>query len=98
MSVKCNKTDCERTWDRDPVLEVACPSCSAVVGVKCRRPSGWTGNFVGSHKARDLLALEEGYYGECPSGRCPETPAEHEAMGKEEPAPDGQATLEEAGL
>jgi hypothetical protein len=70
MSAFCQRDGCSKTWDRDPVLEVACPSCSADVGVKCRRPSGHGGNFVHPHDKRDLLADAEGHYGECPKGIC----------------------------
>jgi hypothetical protein len=40
----------------------------------CRRPSGhlvWHSQGRGWHKDRDLKALDEGAYGICPSGRCP---------------------------
>lgn len=73
VTVRCRKSGCQRTWDRDPCREVECPTCGANVGARCQRPSGHSGNFVSFHKARDLKALEEGHYGECPSGRCPET-------------------------
>jgi len=33
---------------------------------------------VKPHKARDLKALEEGHYGECPLGTCPSTLGEIE--------------------
>ena len=71
----CQKSGCTKSWDRDPVLEVSCPKCEADVGDSCKRPSGhqvWNG-FGRFHKARDLKALEEGAYGECPMGRCPES-------------------------
>lgn len=69
--VSCNKNGCQKTWSRDPCLEVKCPDCGAGVGERCKRPSGWSGPFVKFHKERDLLALEEGHYGECPKGVCP---------------------------
>lgn len=97
MTTHCQKDGCPRTWDRDPAVEVACPTCSADVGVKCRRPSGHGGNFVHPHAKRDLLALEEGHYGECPSGRCSQSLAEVGVSKKEEPAPAGQLTLGEVG-
>lgn len=37
MSISCN--NCGEEWPRDPRLEVACPTCQAPVGQKCRRPS-----------------------------------------------------------
>jgi hypothetical protein len=76
MSVSCRKTGCEKTWSRDPCLEVDCPQCGAVVGQRCRRPSGWSGPFVEYHRDRDLLALKEGAYGVCPLGECPDSLAE----------------------
>lgn len=62
MSASCNR--CGETWDRDPALEVDCPTCSAEVGQKCRRPSGWEAPI---HHDRDRLALQqvEGYE-QCP--------------------------------
>lgn len=73
----CNKNGCEKTWERDPIIEVGCPQCGADPGVKCKRPSGhdaWDqGNALpkGVHKIRDMQALKEGAYGKCPLGRCP---------------------------
>lgn len=76
MTVSCNRDGCDRTWSRDPVLEIKCPTCSAAVGAKCKRPSGHGGNFVHPHAARDRLAVEEGHYGACPLGICAETLAD----------------------
>lgn len=70
MAVRCNKPGCEKSWPRAPVLEVACPTCAAPVGVKCKRPSGhrvWGGQ---PHAKRDLLADELGHYGPCPLRQC----------------------------
>ena len=61
---------CDHHWDRDPVLEVACPVCKQKVGSPCvsRAPSGHvkSGAFQGlqpwGHDERDLLAAEEGKY------------------------------------
>ncbi|WP_443029628.1 zinc finger domain-containing protein [Sphingomonas sp. TX0522] len=64
------KPGCERSWPRDPVLEVRCPDCAAPIGVRCRRPSGHSGPFVGLHASRDLLADRQGAYGACPLGTC----------------------------
>lgn len=66
----CQKPGCQKSWIRDPVLEVPCPDCKAPVGVGCRRPSGWSGPFVELHAARDILADREGKYGPCPLGLC----------------------------
>ena len=62
MPVQC-KT-CHQIWPRDPILEVACPTCRAPIGRRCKRPSGHDAGNV--HAARDLLAMERvpGY------GRC----------------------------
>ena len=85
----CQKKGCDRSWDQDPVFMVACPSCEAGPGEKCKRPSGhpvwnpgWPGLPKGAHPERDLKALEEGKYGACPTGKCPETPDELEAKKK----------------
>lgn len=67
MTVPCGRRQCGKTWPRDPALEVACPSCPAKVGQRCRRPSGH-GVFGGEpHDARDILAYRAGHYG----GPCP---------------------------
>lgn len=71
--VHCNL--CPKTWPRDPVLEVACPTCRVGVGQRCRRPSEHSVPFGGFHAARDLLAAAEGHYGVCPVGRCRNHPA-----------------------
>lgn len=71
--VHCNL--CPKTWPRDPVLEVACPTCNVGVGQPCRRPSEHTLPFGDFHVARDLLAAAEGHYGHCPFGRCRNHPA-----------------------
>lgn len=73
MTARCRREGCDRTWDRDPCFEVACPQCGADVGDRCVRPSGWSGPFVTWHKDRDLLALEEGHYGACPLDICAES-------------------------
>lgn len=66
----CRNTSCGLTWPRDPVLEVACPTCTAPIGIGCKRPSGHSGPFVELHAERDLLADREGKYGPCPLGLC----------------------------
>lgn len=78
MSVSCNRDGCDRTWPRDPVLEIRCPTCDADIGMKCKRPSGHGGNFVHPHAARDRLAVADGYYGGCALGICAETLADME--------------------
>lgn len=76
MSAHCRKAGCEKTWSRDPCLEVDCPKCVASVDQRCHRPSGWSGPFVDYHRDRDLLALRKGAYGECPLGKCPDSLAD----------------------
>ena len=68
--VVCLKPNCDRSWPRDPVLEVPCPTCQAEVGQVCRRPSGhptWQGT---PHADRDIAADRGGHYGVCPTARC----------------------------
>ncbi len=74
---------CDKEIDPDPVFQVDCPTCEAEAGEKCKRPSGhpvwdpqWGGLPKGAHPKRDLKALDEGAYGSCPLGRCPESLAE----------------------
>ncbi|MCX8571169.1 hypothetical protein [Aminobacter sp. MET-1] len=66
----CRKPGCDRSWPRDPALEVACPDCRAKIGAPCKRPSGHPLFAHGVHGARDLAADAAGQYGVCPSGRC----------------------------
>jgi hypothetical protein len=68
--VFCRREGCGKRWARDPVLEVACPSCQAGVGSPCRRPSEhqtWGGQ---PHAERDIAADKAGHYGPCPLGWC----------------------------
>lgn len=66
MTVKCST--CRQEWERDPALEVICPTCRAEVGRGCQRPSGHSGPFVEIHKERDVLAMQEiPGYGKCPA-------------------------------
>lgn len=97
--LKCQKDGCDRSWDQDPVFMVGCPSCEAGPGEKCKRPSGhpvwnpgWSGLPKGAHPKRDLKALEEGKYGTCPTGKCPDTLDELDAKKKRE----AQACLSES--
>lgn len=66
MTVRCSR--CGQEWPREPALEVPCPTCHAPVGVRCRRPSGHGGNFVGLHPARDREAMHQGFLAPCPMG------------------------------
>jgi hypothetical protein len=86
--LSCNVPGCDRTWDRDPCLEVECPTCNAPVGRICRQPSGHnTWNAWGRfHDARDLAADKAGAYGPCPFGRCGNAP------GAQPPEPEAEAT------
>ncbi len=52
MTVSCKL--CGEEWNRDPALEVECPSCLAPIGVRCRRPSQ---HSCPIHVTRDRLAL-----------------------------------------
>lgn len=90
----CTHAGCDRSWSRDPVLEVARPDCGAGIGVRCRRPSGHSGPFVELHVARDLLADRVAAYGPCPLGRCGASraaPAEHFALFSDLVAPSDPA-------
>lgn len=75
----CNREVCNRTWPRDPCVEVTCPTCGAEPGVLCKRGSGhvvWTqgkGLPRGIHGARHNAALAAGAYGSCPLGICKES-------------------------
>jgi hypothetical protein len=68
MKTSCDT--CGQHYDRDPVLEVACPCCDASVGRPCvsRRPSehvhstAFSGLPSWGHDVRDLLAAAEGHY------------------------------------
>ncbi len=70
MTVKCLKPGCCKTWPRDPVLEVKCPTCGAEPGRRCKRPSEHTVWGGEPHPERDRLADRLGHYGPCPFGRC----------------------------
>lgn len=69
-SVRCVKAGCDRTWPRDPALEVPCPTCQARAGAKCKRPSGHSAWQHWVHAERDLAAEAAGHYGQCPLGVC----------------------------
>ena len=62
--VTCSR--CGQEWPRDPALEVACPSCPALIGKRCKRGSGH--NVWGNqpHASRDRLAMERGFMKKCP--------------------------------
>lgn len=65
----CQVPGCGKSWPRDPVLDVDCPTCPAKAGARCRRPSEHPvpGGF---HPERDLAADAAGAYGPCPLNRC----------------------------
>jgi hypothetical protein len=71
-AVHCQSAGCGKSWARDPILEIKCPTCAAPIGVACKRPSGhrpWGahGRFC---PARDLAADAAGHYGPCPLTYC----------------------------
>jgi len=74
MTACCMKAGCNKTWPRDPCLEVECPTCGAKIGERCRRPSGHPMrpgfHGFGFHDARDIAAYRAGHYGPCPLGCC----------------------------
>lgn len=53
MTVTCNI--CDQEWDRDPALEVKCPTCLSEIGSPCYRPSGHKCTI---HAPRDKLAVK----------------------------------------
>lgn len=77
MSAHC--TACGQEWPRDPRLEVACPTCGARIGSRCKRPSGH--EAPEPHVAREELCILGGFMTrECPAsprrqGRLFEAPA-----------------------
>ena len=92
MTVSCLKPGCDRTWPRDPVLEVACPSCPAGVGQRCKRPSEHTVWGKEPHPQRDIAADRAGAYGPCPLGLCGlENVAQRRAAGADLPLFQGFA-------
>jgi len=66
MTVQCSR--CGQEWERDPALEVKCPTCQAPVGIRCRRPSGHSCDI---HASRDLAAMEAGFLEKCPASATP---------------------------
>jgi hypothetical protein len=70
VTVRCLRPGCERIWSRDPVLEVACPTCRAPVGARCKRPSEHRVFGGEPHAERDVVADRAGAYGPCPLGIC----------------------------
>ena len=67
MTVSCKR--CGDTWDRDPALEVKCPTCDSRVGSYCcsPHPSGHHVKFGIPliHAARDQLAMDKGFLKPC---------------------------------
>ena len=53
---------CGHKWPQDPCFEVTCPTCGALPGQYCKRPSGHQGPFVSFHAQRDLEAARQGCY------------------------------------
>jgi hypothetical protein len=74
MTVACSA--CGQEWDRDPALEVVCPTCNSQVGFfcGCKRPSGHKVRFGSTliHPARDQLAMDLGFLVKCPTARTTE--------------------------
>jgi hypothetical protein len=66
----CQKPGCDRSWPRDPALEVRMPRLSSKIGSPCKRPSGHSLFAHGVHAARDLAVDAVGKYGICPTARC----------------------------
>ena len=89
----CAVPGCDRAWPCDPILEVACPDCHAPVGVRCKRPSGYSGSFVTAHAARDLAADAAGAYGPCPLGRCGLHAAGQTTQSHTSASPDAQGAF-----
>ena len=56
---------CGQGWERDPALEVKCPTCIARIGTYCseQRPSGYRIRFGSTliHPARDQQAMDMGF-------------------------------------
>ena len=69
MTVSCSA--CGQEWDRDPALEVSCPTCNARIGCYCSSPraSGYRMRFGAAliHAARDRLAMNSGFLKPCPA-------------------------------
>jgi hypothetical protein len=71
---------CGDSWDTDPRLTVACPTCRAAAGVGCHRPSEHAGHFVQPHAARRALAWARNpcsclqLWEEAQAGAVPEAP------------------------
>lgn len=88
MGAKCR--NCGKEWDRDPALEVACPSCPAEVGQKCERPSEHKCRI---HTKRDQRALEEVCgYSKCPAADAPGRPAAGSGSGPQQTEQVGDST------
>ena len=68
--VHCQKPGCRKSWPQDPALKVACPTCGARKGQRCKRPSGHRVFGGMPHGDRDLEADAKGCYGACPLKIC----------------------------
>lgn len=62
--------NCGQTWARDPALEVACPTCKAPAGRRCRRPSGHRTPYGVPHADRDRAAMAAGKLAPCRGPEC----------------------------
>lgn len=60
MTIFCGL--CGDGWERDPALEVRCPTCFRAPGRRCVRPSGHECKI---HADRDQLAMDEGWLKPC---------------------------------
>ncbi|MBI0536935.1 hypothetical protein D9599_15290 [Roseomonas sp. KE2513] len=56
-------TRCSATFDTDPTIAVACPTCGALEGERCRLPP--QGGFHRSHYTRAHIALRSGRMSAC---------------------------------
>jgi len=69
MTVSCSR--CNEEWERDPALEVVCPTCNSRIGYFCghKRPSGHKVRFGSTliHTARDRLAMDLGFLQRSPA-------------------------------
>ena len=89
MAVTCR--NCGQEWERDPAVEVACPTCTAEVGQNCQRPSGHPCRI---HAERDRRALEEVCdYSVCPASDAPGRPVWSAAGEQTHNGETRQATL-----
>lgn len=96
MTVSCKR--CGQTWERDPALDVVCPTCNAGIGQLCKRPSEHAVFGAQPHASRDRLAMQTlEYYGKCqapvPMPEPKPTPPGQGQLFELEPAPGTQTQL-----